>query len=305
MRTFFVFLALLSQVPSVQSPTIEPRAEEETISLNVNIVNVLFTVSDRKGRFVTTLPQNRFRVFEDNKVQAITHFSSETDLPLTIALLIDTSGSVGSKLTFEQRAAIEFLRSTLRRGKDQALLITFDTGIHLLQDFTDDISALSRAAEKIRAGGSTAMYDAVYMAASGRLANQAGRHIVILISDGVDSFSRRTIDDALRGAQQSDTTIYCISTNSIMKNLSQATDKGNKALRRLAEETGGRIFLPVTTDEISSNFKQIEEELRSQYALTYHPNNEKQDGAFRKIHIETNDRQLRIQARNGYFAPRN
>jgi VWFA-related protein len=271
----------------------------------VNIVNVLFTVSDRKGRFVTTLRGNKFRVFEDNKPQSITHFSSETDLPLTIAVLIDTSGSVGDKLVFERQAAIEFLRSILRRGEDKALLYSFETRIDLLQDYTDDVGALARAAEKIRAGGSTSMYDAVELAASTKLANQAGRHIVILISDGNDTFSRKTLDDALRSAQQSETSIYCISTNSILNNSTRDTANGNKALRRLAEETGGRLFLPVSTDELSATFKKIDEELRSQYAIAYHPVNSKQDGAFHKIRIETDDRQLHIQARNGYFAPKN
>jgi VWFA-related protein len=305
MRTFLIFLMLLSQSSPVQSPTVEPSAEEHSISLNVNIVNVLFTVSDRKGRFVKTLPQNKFRVFEDNKAQSITHFSSETDLPLTVALLIDTSGSVGDKLVFEQKAASEFLRSTLRPGKDKALLISFDTRAHLLQDYTDDTAALGRAAEKIRAGGSTAMYDAVYLATSEKLINQAGRHILILISDGVDTFSRKSLDDVLRNAQQNDTAIYCISTNSLLKNSPRDAAIGNRALRRLAEETGGRIFLPITTDELSANFKKIDEELRSQYAITYHPNNTIQDGAFHRIRIETVDRQLRVQSRNGYFDSQN
>jgi Ca-activated chloride channel family protein len=301
MRIFILMAVLFFQIPAVQSPTIEEPTPEAGISVNVNLVNVLFTVSDRKGRFVTTLPMNKFRVFEDNKPQPITHFSSETDLPLTIAILIDTSGSIGDKLVFEQQAAIEFLKSTLRRGQDRALLITFDTGIDLLQDYTDDTSKLSRAAEKIRAGGNTSMYDAIYLASSDKLANQAGRHIEIVISDGNDTFSRKSIDDALRIAQQSDAAIYCISTNSILGNSSRDTANGNKALRRLAEETGGRIFLPLNTSELGPNFQKINEELRSQYALTYRPS-AKQDGAFHKIRIETGDRQLNIQARNGYFA---
>lgn len=292
---------LLFQIPAVQSPAIESPAPEAGISVNVNLVNVLFTVSDRKGRFVTSLPMNNFRVFEDNKAQPITHFSSETDLPLTIAIMIDTSGSIGDKLVFEQQAAIEFLKSTLRRGQDKALLITFDTGINLLQDYTDDTNKLSRAAEKIRVGGNTSMFDAIHLASSEKLANQAGRHIAILISDGNDTFSHKSIDDALRSAQQSDTAIYSISTNSILGNSSRDTANGTKVLRRLAEETGGRIFLPLDTNELGPNFQKINEELRSQYALTYHPS-AKQDGAFHKIRIETRDRQLHIQARNGYFA---
>ena len=299
MLVFIMTFLLL--VPALPTPAQEPTAAEHSISVNVNIVNLVFTVSDRKGRFVTSLPKDKFRVFEDNKPQPITDFRSETDLPLTVALLIDTSGSVGDKLVFEQQAAIEFLKSTLRPGKDKALLIAFDTRPHLLQDYTDDTRALGRAAEKIRAGGSTAMYDAVYLATSEKLANQTGRHVLILISDGVDTFSRKSIDDALQNAQQNDTAIYCISTNSILKNSTRDATNGNKALRRLSEETGGRIFLPLSTDELSGNFKKIDEELRSQYALTYHPNNATQNGAFHNIRIETANRQLRVQARNGYF----
>jgi Ca-activated chloride channel homolog len=304
MRAFLLILTLLLQVPSAQSPAIEPSATENSISLNVDLVNVLFTVSDRRGRFVTSLPKDKFKIFEDNKVQSITNFSRETDLPLTVALLIDTSGSVGNKLVFEQRAAIEFLKSVLRRGKDKAVLISFDTRIYLLQDFTDDTAILGRAAEKIRAGGSTAMYDAIALAATDKLANQPGRHIEILISDGNDTFSRKSIDEALRSADQSDTSIYCIGTNSILNNSSRDTATGNKVLHRLAEETGGRLFLPQTTDELAGNFKKIEEELRSQYALAYRPSNASKNGEYHKIRIETDNRQLHIQSRTGYFDSR-
>jgi len=292
---------LLSQIASVQTPASEPAAAEQTISVNASLVNVLFTVSDRKGRFVTSLPKDKFKVYEDNKIQSITQFSNETDLPLSIAILIDTSGSIGDKLPFERQAAIEFLRSTLRRGKDKALLITFDTGIDLVQDYTDDVSVLAQAAEKIRAGGSTAMYDAIHLAATEKLAAQTGRHIEILISDGNDTSSRKTLDEALRSARQSDTAIYCISTNSILKNSSRDTANGTKVLRRFAEETGGRIFTPRTTDELASTFKEIDEELRSQYALAYHPNSTRRDGAFHTIRVETSNKELRVKARNGYF----
>jgi hypothetical protein len=270
-----MIVTLLLLVPAMPTPAQEPPSAEQSISLNVNLVNLVFTVSDRKGRFVTSLSKDKFRVFEDNKPQSMASFSSETDLPLTIALLIDTSGSVGDKLVFE------------------------------LQDYTDDTRALGRAAETIRAGGSTAMYDAIYLATSEKLANQSGRHVLILISDGVDTFSRKSIEDALQNAQQNDTAIYSISTNSILKNSTRDATNGTRALRRLSEETGGRIFQPLTTDELSANFKKIDEELRSQYALTYHPNNSTQSGAFHKIRIETSDKQLRVQARNGYFDSQN
>ena len=301
MSRFLLISALLFQVPSAPAPA----TAEHAISVNVALVNVLFTVSDSRGRFVTTIPREKFRVFDDNKPQVITHFSHETDLPLAVALLIDTSGSVSDKVEFERDAAIGFLKSTLRRGKDRALLITFDSKINLLQDYTDDTDALTRAAEKLRGGGGTALFDAVYVSASEKLARQDGRRIEILISDGNDTTSRKSLDDALQAAHQSDTTIYCISTNSILKNSTVDADSGNRTLRRLAEETGGRVVFPAKADDLVAAFKKIQQELRSQYVLAYHPSDDRRNGAFHRIHIETNDRQLRIKARTGYFARSN
>src|SRR5437879_7665324 len=152
-------------------------ADDQTISVNVDLVNILFTVADRKGKFVTNLRKDDFRVFEDERTQAITNFSSETDLPLTIALLVDTSGSIRDKLRFEQEAAIEFFYSTLQRGKDKALVISFDSGVDLLQDFTDDPEKLADAVRKIRAGGGTSLYDAIYLSVTQKLVGQSGRQI--------------------------------------------------------------------------------------------------------------------------------
>src|SRR5881296_2056568 len=163
-----------------QRPAPEPpakAADDQTISVNVDLVNILFTVADKKGKFVTNLRKDDFRVFEDEKAQNITNFSGETDLPLTIALLVDTSGSIRDKLKFEQEAAIEFFYSTLQRTKDRALIISFDSGVDLLQDFTDDPEKLADAVRKIRAGGGTSLYDAVYLSVTQKLAGQSGRRI--------------------------------------------------------------------------------------------------------------------------------
>lgn len=301
MRTFFMTLVLLLQAPPIPRPVTPPPPAALALSVDVDLVNVLFTVSDRKGHFVTSLPREKFRVFDDNQKQVITHFSSETELPLTIALLIDASGSVLDKVDFEREAAITFLESTIRRGTDRALLITFDLQVNLIQDYTDDVATLARAAETINVGGGTPLYDAVYLAATEKLARQHGRRIAIVISDGIDTTSRKTIQEALRAAQQNDTTIYCISTNSIRRGY-PGGDSGNKILRRLAEETGGRAFFPNKTKDLAAVFKKVNEELRSQYTLAYGPSEVRQDGAFHRIRIETDDRHLRIQARNGYFA---
>jgi VWFA-related protein len=272
--------------------------------MDVDLVDVLFTVSDRKGRLVTSLPKEAFQVFDNNNAQVITHFSSETDMPLTVALLIDTSGSVRDKVWFERDAAIGFLESILRPGIDKAVLITFDSTIRLVQDYTDDTAALTQAAKSINVGGGTPLYEAVDWTASEKLAPLTGRRIEIVISDGNDTTSHKSLEDALRAAQQSDATIYCISTNSILEDPFIDSSNGNKVLRRLAEETGGRMFLPARTKDLAAVFKTINGELHSQYALAFGPGNAQQDGSFHKIRIETRDGHLRIQARKGYFAPR-
>lgn len=303
MRALLITLALLLQAPSSPESMTAPTVADHALSVDVNLVNVVFTVSDRKGRYVTSLPMEKFQVFDDNKKQVITHFSAETEMPLTIALLIDASGSVLEKVDFEQEAAMKFLESTLRGGIDRALLITFDLRVNLLQDYTDNIAKLARAAQKISVGGGTPLYDAVYLAATEKLARQPGRRVEIVISDGMDTTSRKSLADALRAAQQNDTTIYCISTNSIRKEYGSG-ESGNKVLKKLAEETGGRVFFPSKTKDLDVAFKKLNEELRAQYTLAYGPSETLQDGAFHRIRIETDDRQLRIQARNGYFAGR-
>src|SRR5213594_4843968 len=214
---------------------VEPAAkptDDQTISVNVDLVNILFTVADRKGKFVTNLRKDDFRVAEDEKPQTITNFSSETDLPLTIALLVDTSGSIRDKLRFEQEAAIEFFYSTLQRTKDKALIISFDSGVDLLQDFTDDPEVLSDAVRKIRAGGGTSLYDAVYLATTEKLTGQRGRRVLILISDGDDNSSRLSLTETLEVAQKNFVTIYGISTNSAAYFGSKEQDRGDKTLKK-------------------------------------------------------------------------
>src|SRR5438067_6544769 len=227
-------------------------ADDQTLSVNVDLVNILFTVADKKGKFVTNLRKDDFRVSEDEKAQTITNFSSETDLPLTIALLVDTSGSIRDKLKFEQEAAIEFFYSTLQRTKDKALIISFDSGVDLLQDFTDDPEKLADAVRKIRAGGGTSLYDAIYLAVTQKLANQPGRRIVILITDGDDNSSRVSLTETLEAAQKNDVTIYAISTNSTTGSPgSKDQDRGDKTLKKFATETGGKPFFPLKIQDLA------------------------------------------------------
>src|SRR5213593_664321 len=290
-----------------QRPAPEPPSrptDDQTISVNVDLVNILFTVADRKGKFVTNLRKDDFRVFEDEKPQAITNFSSETDLPLTIALLVDTSGSIRDKLRFEQEAAIEFFYSTLRRGKDKALVISFDSGVDLLQDYTDDPEMLSDAVRKIRAGGGTSLYDAVYLAVTQKLVGQKGRRVLILISDGDDNSSRLSLTETLEAAQKNEVTIYGISTNSAAYFGSKEQDRGDKTLKRFSEETGGKPFFPFKVQDLAVSFQDISEELRSQYTIAYRPSNNKADGTFRKIRIDVADKRYKARSRNGYYAQR-
>jgi Ca-activated chloride channel family protein len=296
-------MAVSSSVARGRQSPVPAKNDEQTISVNVDLVNVLFSVADRKGKFISDLKQEHFKVFEDGKPQTITNFSAETNLPLTIALLVDTSGSVRDKLRFEQEAATEFFYATLIRGKDRALVISFDSGIDLIQDYTDDPDRLANSIRKMRAGGGTSLYDAVYLAASEKLARQNGRRIMVVISDGDDNSSRLSMTEVMESVQRNDIVLYTISTNSPGLG-GDNNSRGDKILKKLAEETGGRMFAPFKLQDLNSSFRDISEELRLQYALAYRPTNLTADGRFRTIRIEPADKRHTVRARNGYFAPR-
>src|SRR5499426_641010 len=286
------------------APAQQPRPNNDTITVDVNLVNMLFTVADKKGKFVTNLKKEDFRVFEDEKPQTITNFSSESNLPLTIALLVDTSGSIRDKLRFEEEVAIEFFYSTLQRGKDKALVISFDSGVDLLQDFTDDPEKLADKIRKIRAGGGTSLYDAIYLAVNQKLAGQEGRRVVILITDGDDNSSRVSMTETLEAAQRIEVTLYAISTNSTAFFGSKEQERGDKTLKKLAEETGGKAFFPLKIQDLASSFLDIHDELRSQYQIGYRPTNAKQDGTFRRIRVDVSDKRYKTRARSGYYMPK-
>jgi Ca-activated chloride channel family protein len=312
-RTLIVFLmlactgAVLAQRGApAPSQTTRPVAnpQQDTLSVNVNLVDLLYTVADKKGKFITNLKKEDFKVYEDDRNQVITNFTAETDLPLTIALLVDTSGSIRDKLRFEQEAAIEFFYSTLHRGKDKGMVISFDSGVDLLQDFTDNPETLADAVRKIRAGGGTSLYDAIYLAVNEKLANQPGRLVIILISDGDDNSSRISLTETLELAQRRNVAIYSISTNSAAYFGSKDQDRGDKTLKRFSEETGVRPFFPEKIQDLAVSFQEIGEELRSQYRLAYIPSNNKADGTFRKIRIDVANKGYKVKARTGYYAPR-
>lgn len=312
----FVFLSTLSMLAlsgqvligqNSKSTILDTKQEEsetaKSLVVNVDLVNVLFTVTDRKGKLVTDLSKNELKLYEDNKLQSITNFSRETDLPLTIALLIDTSTSIRDRFKFEQEAAIDFLYRTLRPRKDKALLITFDSAIELVQDFSDNPEALAKAIRQIRPGGGTKMLDAIYLACQEKLKAETGRKIIILISDGDDNLSLETVNSTLEMAQRSDVSIFAISTNS-SGFFGLTAPKADKLLKRLAEETGGRAFFPFKAEDLSQSFQDISAELRSQYSLAYRSSNAARDGSFRAIKIEPERKNVKVKSRKGYYAPR-
>ncbi len=277
----------------------------ETFRKQVDEVNVVFTVTDKHGHFVKNLTQNDFRILDDNKpALSIRHFSSETNLPLRVGLLVDASNSIRDRFRFEQEAAIEFLNQIVRPRFDRAFVIGFDTTAEVTQDFTDNSEQLSRGIRILRPGGGTALFDAVYFACRDKLAkaqaNGPSRRAIILLSDGEDNQSRVTREEAIEMAQRAEVIIYTISTN-----VSGVKLRGDKVLERLADATGGRAFFPFKIQDVSNAFAEIQDELRSQYLLAYKPADLKADGRYRSIDIVAdNHKTLRVRARKGYFAPR-
>lgn len=298
-------LPLLSQSQQTKTAPAAPAPDtQDVVRVDVDRVNVLFTVADKKGKFIKSLREPDFKVYEDNVPQVPTNFAAETNLPLNVALLVDTSGSIRDKLRFEQEAAIEFFYSTIRKGQDKAAVISFDSGVDLQQDHTDNPEVLAEAVRKIRAGGGTSLYDAIYLAVNQKLINTEGRRVVILISDGDDNSSRVSLTETLEAAQKHDVVIYAISTNATAYFGNNSQERGDKTLKKLTEETGGRAFFPFKLSDLAVNFQDISEELRAQYTLAYRPTNLKQDGTYRKIRIDVADKKYKVRARTGYYAPK-
>jgi len=285
------------------APAQEPASSSRTIRVTSDLVNVLFTVYDKKNRMLVNLTKDDIRVLEDNNPQSIRFFSRESDLPLRIGILIDTSNSVRERLHFEQEAAIDFLNATVRPGKDLAFVVGFDVQPQLVQDYTDDEEALSQAVRSLQAGGGTALFDAIYFASKQKMLyfpppEPYLRRVLIVISDGLDNQSEHTRDESLAMAQHGEVTIYAISTNR-----SGVSSQGDKVLTYLARETGGRAFFPFAASDLAENFQEISRELRSQYSLGYVSSNTAHDGTFRKIFIEATNKNFHVHSKTGYFSP--
>ncbi len=301
--TLFIVTGCLIAAQTNKPATTPPKSERpESIRVNVELVNVAFSARDKKGKLVNDLSKEDFKIFENNVEQNSTNFSRETDLPLAIALLIDASASIREKLAFEQEATIDFFHATLRRKVDRGLLVSFDVAIDILQDFTDDPDLLTKAVRKIKPGGGTKMFDAIYLACQEKLKNDpAQRKALILISDGDDNNSNQDINTVIDIARRADTSIYTISTNS-SGFFGMESPKLDKVLKTLADETGGQALFPMKAADLAKSFLDISQELRSQYSLGYRSTNPVRDGAFRPIRIECARKDIRIKTRKGYYA---
>jgi VWFA-related protein len=287
-----------------QKPSDSSASDLTTIRSSTNEVNVVFTVTDKHGRRITDLKQNDFQILDDNKPpQEIRSFHAETNLPLQVGLLVDASNSVRDRFKFEQESAIEFLNQTIRLNYDKAFVVGFDVTPEVTQDFTDNTEALAHGVHELRPGGGTALYDAIYFACRDKLmkASKATpvRRAIILLSDGDDNQSHVSREEAIEMAQRAEAIIYTISTN-----VSGTKGAGDRVLERIADATGGHAFFPFQIREVANAFAEIQDELRSQYAVSYKPADLKTDGHYRTIEIVANDRKnLKVRSRRGWYAP--
>jgi Ca-activated chloride channel homolog len=294
--------------PSPAQSQPEPsQSQDDTTTIirrTVNEVNVVFTVIDRHGHYVKDLKREDFQVIDDNRPAVeIRSFTRQTDLPLQVGLLVDASNSVRDRFKFEQESAIEFLNQTIRPRYDKAFVVGFDVTPEVTQEFTDNTEALSIGVRSLRPGGGTAMYDALYFACRDRLmkTEQTGpvRRAIILLSDGDDNQSHVTREEAIEMAQRAEVIVYTISTN-----ISGSIQRGDKVLERIAEATGGRSFEPFQLHDVANAFSEIQDELRSQYALSYKPADFRTDGRFHTIEIlAQTHKNLKVRSRHGYYAP--
>ena len=296
--------------PATQSPTTPagnqtPASNEPitTIKVEANEVNLIFTVTDKKGRFITGLKRENFGLLDNHlPPAAVIGFRQQTDLPLRVGVMIDTSSSIRSRFQFEQDSAVEFFLQVLHRN-DRAFVEGFDVQTDMEQDYTASVDLLNQGIRKLRPGGGTALYDALYKTCRDQMltlrTDEAIRKAIILVSDGDDNYSRAEQADAVKMCQRAETIVYSISTN-----VSPSRDKGDDVLQLISDATGGRAFFPNKIEDVAIGFRNVEQELRSQYSLQYRPADFKADGSFRTIYLQTIDGRYKVNTRKGYFAPR-
>ena len=301
----------LAQTTPAQQPGAQPNQNQSNepldigkpIQVFVNEVNLIFTVTDKKGKFITGLKRENFGLLDDGRPPtAVLRFTQQTNLPLRVGIMLDTSSSIRQRFQFEQDSAIEFLLQILHRD-DRAFVEGFDIQTDLAQDFTNNVDLLNEGIRKLRPGGGTALFDSLYKTCKDQMLTLretgAVRRAIILVSDGDDNYSRVEESDAIKMCQRADTIVYSISTN-----ISPSKDRGDDVLKQISEATGGQAFYPVRLEDVAIGFRNIEEELRSQYHLVYRPANLKMDGSFRTIYLQANDPRFKVRAQKGYFAPR-
>jgi len=272
-------------------------------TIETDEVSQIFTVTDRKGHFITGLQQQNFGLLDDGRPPlSVLQFTQQTNLPLRVGVLLDTSSSIRQRFQFEQDSAIEFFLQVLHLN-DRAFVEGFDVQTDLAQDFTNNVDLLNQGIRKLRPGGGTALFDALYKTCKDQMLTlrETGsvRKALILVSDGDDNYSRAEETDAIKMCQRADTIVYAISTN-----ISPTKDKGDDVLKTIAEATGGRPFYPIRIEDVATGLRSIEEELRSQYLLIYRPANFRADGAFRTIYLHAIDPRYQVSTRKGYFAPK-
>lgn len=274
------------------------------IILDVFRVNFLYTVSDKKGRFVINLNRDDFEVFEEKKPQNILEFIAESNLPLRLGILIDSSNSIRDRFKFQQEAAVEFVNSVIRPKEDRAVVVSFDNQVELRSDLTGDIDKLSNSIRDLRAGGGTALFDAIYYTSKDKLMQDQPlfkfRRAMIILSDGDDTQSVMTREQAIEMALKADVVIYTISTN-----ITRIESEGDRILKHMSERTGGMTFFPFKASDLSQSFENIANELRSQYNILYRPEPIKTDGQWHPVQIRVKGRKdLIVRARPGYYAPK-
>jgi VWFA-related protein len=286
--------------PAANAPLDQPV---DTIKVQVNEVNLIFTVTDKHGKFITGLKRENFGLLDDGRPpSAVLRFTQQTNLPLRVGIMLDTSSSIRQRFQFEQDSAIEFLLQILHLN-DRAFVEGFDIETDVAQDFTNNVDLLNQGIRKLRPGGGTALFDALYKTCKDQMLplqeTGAVRRALILVSDGDDNYSRVQESDAIKMCQRADTIVYTISTN-----ISPSKDKGDDVLKAISDATGGQAFYPVKLEDVAVGFRNIEEELRSQYHLVYRPTDLKMDGSFRTIYLQANDPRYKVRAQKGYFSPR-
>jgi VWFA-related protein len=298
-----------TQQPSTPPPALQPRADDVQQSNEAPLrvfsreVDLIFTVTDKRGGFVTGLQQQNFGLLDDGRPpERVLQFKQQTNLPLRVGVMMDTSSSIRQRFQFEQQAATDFLLQVLHPA-DRAFVEGFDVQTDIAQDFTNRIDLLDTGIRKLRPGGGTAMFDSLYKTCRDQMLTLRQdinvRKAIVMVSDGDDNYSRATEQDAIKMCQRAETIVYTISTNT-----GPSKDKGDDILQQVADATGGQAFFPTRIEDVALGFHNIELELRSQYSLVYIPADFKQDGSFRTIYLQSLDPRYAVRAKKGYFAPK-